>query len=145
MQYYDLKCNWPKIKPHLANKELNAILVIDFNKYTYGRWRTPFKAGMYPDDFETNDWRCERRGRPPQFWRYVEHAACHWIVNFTLKLAMLAEPQKKWRIITTQKHSTVWDGERTLFDFNFQAMGISPAECFLLTRGHELAPGKACA
>src|SRR5215831_19037268 len=39
-------------------------------------------------------------------------------------------PKKPWRIITSVKHSTVWDGDDTLFDFNFQAMGIPPDECF---------------
>ena len=29
-----------------------------------------------------------------------------------------------WRIITSVKHSTLWDGKRLLFDFNFSAMGI---------------------
>ena len=37
---------------------------------------------------------------------------------------------------------TVWDGERLLFDFNFQAMGISPKECFERAFEKELQPGK---
>jgi hypothetical protein len=36
----------------------------------------------------------------------------------------------------------VWDGKSTLFDFNFQAMGISPEECFELARKRELKPGQ---
>jgi hypothetical protein len=52
------------------------------------------------------------------------------LVNFSLELAQLVLPKKPWRIITSAKHSTVWDGDDTLFDFNFQAMGIPPDECF---------------
>jgi hypothetical protein len=63
-------------------------------------------------------------------------------VNFSLRLAMLVEPDKPWRIITSEKHSTVWDGGNTLFDFNFQALGIDPNECFETAFEEELKPGK---
>ena len=67
-------------------------------------------------------------------------AACHWLVNFNLKLATLVEPGRKWRILTSDHHSTVWDGHDTLFDFNYSALGISPKECFLRANTKELAP-----
>jgi hypothetical protein len=35
MKYYDLRKNWRRVKPHLADKELNDILVRDFNKFTW--------------------------------------------------------------------------------------------------------------
>jgi hypothetical protein len=57
------------------------------------------------------------------------YGACHWLVNFNLKLAMLVEPEKPWRIVTSDKHSTVWDGAHTLFEFNFLAFGIPAQEC----------------
>jgi hypothetical protein len=142
MRYYDLKAKWRKVRPHLANEELNKILVRDFNKYTQGHWNKPFQEGKYPRDYENADWSWEHKGREPAYWRYVKHAACHWLVNFTLKLAMLVEPARPWRIITSDLHSTVWDGEETLFDFNYQAMGISPDECFARARHKELPPGK---
>jgi hypothetical protein len=80
----------------------------------------------------------------PRYWDYVKHAACHWLVNFNLRLAELVEPEKKWRIVTSQAHSTVWDGKETLFDMNFSALGADADEAFRLasTRGKELAPGK---
>jgi hypothetical protein len=31
-----------KFQPHLSDLELNEILVRDFNKYTFGRWRKEF-------------------------------------------------------------------------------------------------------
>jgi len=142
MEYYDLKKNWRKVKRHLDHPEVQKILVRDFNRFTWGRWRRKFKPGMLPGDFESCDWQFNHRGRRPAFWRYTKHSACHWLVNFSLRLAERVEPTRAWRIITSDEHSTVWDGDRLLFDFNFQAMGISPQECFDLAYKEELAPGK---
>jgi hypothetical protein len=143
-KYYDLKKKWPKVKRHLNDKTLNDILVMDFNKYTFGRWGDKFTSGQYPTDFESCDWQLSHRGRRPAYWKYTKHAACHWLVNFTLRLAMLVEPDQEWRIITSQRHSTVWNGDDMLFDFNFQALGIAPNECFqsATLKRRELKPGK---
>ena len=67
---------------------------------------------------------------------------CHWLVNFNLRLAMLTEPERLWRIITSGKHSSVWDGEHTLFDLNFLALGIPPDECFEMAYETELPVGR---
>jgi hypothetical protein len=143
MKYYDLKRNWQKVRPHLVDKELDDILVEDFNKYTFGRWRKKFKHGRLPSEFDSCvDWRWSNRGRRPAFWNYTCHLACHWLVNFNLRLAMLVMPNKAWRIITSPRHSTVWDGGDLLFDFNFQAFGIEPNECFNDAFKDELAPGE---
>jgi hypothetical protein len=142
MTYYDLKKNWRRVKPHLTDKKLNDILVRDFNKFTFGRWGQTFAYGNLPCEFESCDWNIDHRGKHPAFWQYVKHAACHWLVNFNLRLAMLVEPEKPWRIITSEKHSTVWDGGDTLFEFNFQAFGIDPNKCFETSFEKELKPGK---
>ncbi len=43
MKYYDLKRHWTKrVEPHLSDPKLQAILVRDFNKFTYGRWKQEF-------------------------------------------------------------------------------------------------------
>lgn len=141
MRYYDLKKNWPKVRRHLNDKELNDILVRDFNRFTYGRWRKKFTYGQFPRDFESCDWDWEIPGRRPAFWRYTKHAACHWIANFTLRLAMLVEPKQPWRIITSEKHTTVWNGKGVIFDFNFQAFGISATHCFESAYEDECPPG----
>jgi hypothetical protein len=131
MRYYDLKKHWTKkIEPHLTNKQLNNILVRDFNKFAFGRWRQPFVHGQYPCEFESCDWDLGHKGPAPRYWKYTKHAACHWLVNFNLKLAMLVAPQRRWRIVTSVGHSTVWDGAETLFEFNFLAFGIPAQECF---------------
>lgn len=132
MQYYPIVRNWSKIKKHLDNKDLNRILNRDFNKFTYGRWREKFPSNKYkfPRDIETSDWEYSIPGRHPEYFNWVKHSACHWLVNFNLKLAQLTEPKGQWRIITSQEHSTVWDGKITLFDFNFSALRIDPNEAF---------------
>ena len=47
-----------------------------------------------------------------------------------------------WHILSGQEHSTVWDGELTLFDMNFSALGLPPQEAFALAWERELKPGK---
>lgn len=143
MRYYDLQRHWTRrIEPQLSDAALNQILVRDFNKYTQGLWGKPFTQGQFPREFESCDWWCEHRGKEPRYWQYVKHAACHWLVNFNLRLAQLVEPARPWRIVTSQEHSTVWDGEQTLFDFNFLALGVPPQECFKLANKRQLKAGK---
>lgn len=146
MAYYDLKKNWTKkIAPHLDNKKLNDTLVRDLNIYTTSRSGWSFVHGEYPGEIDFN-WRNFRKrpGPTPRYCRYVMYGACHWLVNFNLKLAMLVEPGRAWRIVTSDKHSTVWDGAHTLFEFNFLAFDIPPQECFDLAfeNGKVLPPGR---
>lgn len=143
MRYYDLSRNWTKkVMPHLGDAELNAILVRDFNRFTFGRWKKPFKHGQYPRDFESCDWGWDHRGPEPRFWRYVKHSACHWLVNFNLRLATLVQPRRPWRILTSDFHSTVWDGDETVFDFTFLAFGVPPHECFTNADDRRLRVGR---
>ncbi len=142
MRYYPVHKNWREIKPHLENKKVQEVLRRDFNKYTIGRWNEPFKEHETPSVWETLDWRCHRVGRQPDYWRYVCATACHWLVNFNLRLAQQVEPDRKWRIITSKRHSTVWDGKKTLFDLNFIALEVRPKEAFELAYCKELKPGK---
>lgn len=139
MLYFDIQAKWPSLRQQLHDPQLNEILVRDLNKYTYGRWKSRFEPGMYPSRFSSCDWSRSRRGRPPAYLKYVLHGACHWLVNFNLRLASLVSPAT-WRILTSQ-HSTVWDGKETLFDINFFACGIDPDECFSLAseNGDELS------
>jgi hypothetical protein len=144
MRYYDLKKHWSKkVVPHLGDPELNKVLVRDFNKFTFGRWRKRFEPGMYPEQFDGCEWRLSQRGPQPRYWRYVAHSACHWLVNFALRLARLVEPDRPWRIVSSDRHSTVWDGEDLLFDLQFSALGVPPEKCREAVReGEALPPGK---
>ena len=142
MRYYDFRRHWTKrILPHLSDPKLNAILFRDFNKLTQGRWHLRFQPGDLPAKFDACCWRGEHRPPHPRYWAYVAHAACHSLVNFALKLATLAEPQRPWRILTSDRHSTVWDGHFTLFDLNYSALRVDPTECFQLAHHTELPPG----
>ena len=86
MIYYPIQKNWSRrIEPHLTNKRVQATLVRDFNKYTYGRWRQRFLPGMRPTEFESCDWRVTRGGRQPEYFDFVKHGACHWLVGFNLR------------------------------------------------------------
>jgi hypothetical protein len=144
IRFYPFDRHWTKrIMPHLGDEELNDTLVRDFNMYTRGRWRKRFLPGMFPDEFECCDWRREHRGPAPRYWRYVKHGACHWLVNFALRLAMLTEPNRQWRIVTSDKHSAVWDGQRTLFDLQYYSLGLSAADSWAaLSGGHPLRTGE---
>jgi len=149
LTYFDPVKNWRRIKRHIHNEELQQILYDDFSDYLDNRGHPmPYVYGVsVPADFESVDWRCDRgRGRPPKYWDYVRHGACHWLVNFNLKLAMLVEPCRPWRILTSDKHSTVFDGEGVLFDFNMKALSVPVAEAYTLATtapgAKELAPGE---
>jgi hypothetical protein len=142
MTYYPFVKNWRKIKKAINDKRVQDALVKDFNKFTYGRWGQKFTYGQLPAEFESCDWRFGRSGRHPKYWSYVKHAACHWLVNFNLEVAKIVEPEKNWRILTGACHSTVWDGEQTLFDMNFSALDINPNEAFAMANEEELPVGK---
>ena len=140
-----MKKNWRKVKPHLSDPLLNYILVHEVNKFTREQWGKPFTHGKYPADFDCQWWRNGHKGRTIPFHPYMNYVldgASHWLVNFTLRLAMLVEPHREWRIITSEEHSTVWDGRDTLFEFNFQAFGKSPKDCFFAANDDELSPGE---
>jgi hypothetical protein len=136
LRYYPVVENWKKkIAPHQNDKTVRSVLNRDVNKYTIGRWQQTFpddKIGHYPACYESCDWRLYRVGRPPAFWRYVKHAACHWLVNFNLELAIRAEPARPWRILTSPQHSTVWDGGCELFDLNFLALRVPVEDAWRL-------------
>jgi hypothetical protein len=118
IQYYDVPRYWTnRIVPHLGDAELNRVLTSDMDRYA--SW--PFLPVDYPDYCEAVDWRLDHHGREPRFWRYVCAGACHFLVNFALRLASLVEPDQPWRIVTSRGHSTVWNGADQLFEFNYLA------------------------
>ena len=138
LQYYPFTRKWRTVRPHLTDPDFRAVLERDFNKFTFGKWGDLFGPGQFPADFETCAWRSGRA----HYWQFVNHSACHWLVNANLKLAELSEPRRRWRILTSERHSTVWDGELTLFDMNFSALRIQPEYAFEFAYQEELAPGE---
>jgi hypothetical protein len=132
--FYDLTTNWSNVVPHLDDPEANEILARDFSHYTYGRFGIEFDEGKLPCDYEIYDNREHAVSTPP-YWRYVKEGACHWLVNFNLRIANLVLPDRQWRIINSDMHSTVWDGSTTLFDFLGQALFGNADETFDMARG----------
>lgn len=105
------------------------------------------EADLLPSHFEASDWRHNSRQQPrlsrdgdqqiarrecthPTFWGWVCDGACHSLVPLYLWIAQQVEPMTAWRVITSDAHSTVWDGAGRLFDPQFEAMGIEPTETF---------------
>lgn len=114
------------------------------NGYDY----SPGRKVDLPTDYDSCDWRFNGRGpysRQPKFWDYAKHSACHWVADLALYVAMKSSPDTPWRILTSSKHTTVWNGcilDPILFDINFQALGITAEECIkLASSGKELRPG----
>ena len=70
-------------------------------------------------------------GRLPRVPRpCVCGGACHSLAPLYLWIARQAEPTTAWRIISSDAHSTVWDGSGQIFDPILEAMGIEPTEAF---------------
>lgn len=143
-KYFDLESNWTDvIASHLGNAELNEILIRDFSEITLLLWNIPFVSGMYPGMFDRrSSWLPDSPDPQPRYFRYVVQHAAFKLVNFSLKLATLAVPKEKWRIIHSDDHSTVWSGKNLLFDFNLLALGVPADICFDMAYDEELRPGE---
>ncbi len=159
VEYFPIQKHWRKLKPIFESREARSIWWPNMLEYLeqrahqngYNHRLTPeYRARLHlPRDFDSCDWRynCEdRKGRQPRFWDYACHSACHWIVDLCLYVASTAYPDVPWRIVSSSKHSTVWNGDTNnpvLFDVNFLAIGVTPKEALKLAkRGRELKPGK---
>ena len=144
MRYYDVMKNWRKVRRHVDHPDLQRVLVRDMDRYTRGALGKRFLPGMRPLDTDPGDWIYElrKKGRPPAFWQYVRLGACYWLVNFNLLLAQRVEPHRAWRIIESDRHASVWDGEETLFDMNWLAFGVPPDRCFEAAHDEEHPPGR---
>lgn len=142
MKYYDLPRHWTKrVVPHLQDEELQNILFHEFGRFVRDEKGKEFKRGQVPQDFSSLYWTEGRKGRLPAYSAYACMMACHWLVDFNLRLASLVLPEREWRVLTSDEHSTVWDGDKMLFEFNFLLLGIAPQECFASALFLELPPG----
>ena len=92
-------------------------------------WRQTARA-VLSQNSNQDDTKPRRQCADPPFWDWVCGGACHSLVPLYLWVAQQAEPTTPWRIISSDAHSTVWDGGSTLFDPIFEAMGIEPTEAF---------------
>ena len=137
MKFYPVDDNWDLIKTYAEDEDVRQVLYSDFNKYTMVRFERPFGPGQFPADFEDKERLSKYSGNVPEWFRYVKLGASHWTANFSLKVAMRVAPEKRWHITRTLSHSSVWDGENTVFDIYGMAFfqGGAPESFVRAVRG----------
>jgi hypothetical protein len=95
-------------------------LVGDLNKSTSGRWQQCFEVAVL-DPIPG--------ARPASAVWQPPIAASELVRRFVSSgpgLNRGAEPKRTWRIVSSEMHSTCWDGRETLFDLNFEALQVPP-------------------
>ena len=156
IDFYPIQKRWRKLGPIYRSPEAKAIWLPEMMDYQRQRMEDLGVSYPYPEDtselrpadWESCDWRWNqgRRGPQPQFWDYVCHASCHWTANLSLFVAMAAEPDRPWRMVSSCAHTTVWDGAETLWDPQFQALGVSATDAWDRAAGKDdsliLEPGE---
>lgn len=140
IDFYPVQKRWRKVGAIYRSDQARAIWHPELEAFAYSRAEedgyaykpTPWREGLTPSHWDSTDWRwCRgRRGPQPAFWDYVVHAGCHWSCSLNLWVAMRAEPNRPWRIVTSSKHSVVWDGAETLWDLQYQALGVSATDAW---------------
>jgi len=135
--HYNIQKNWKKLKPIYESQECRALwyegcvtyvqskfedhgIEFDPERYTYNFITTP-------SVIESSDWQYGfgKRGRKPAFWQYALAHACHWMAEKDLYIAKKIAPEFDWVIISSEEHTTVFNGIDTIFDTTYNAMGIS--------------------
>lgn len=128
MKFYNVQKNWSKIKPIIETEECKNIWYHDLeissltkaDQFGFDYHQRDYDEVEYPMDYDSCDWRYDSgRGRKPNYYKYVVHGRCHWVVNMNLYTAMKLIPHKEWRIVSGDIHSTVWNGEDMVFDINY--------------------------
>ncbi len=158
--YVNIQKYWRKLKPLFESPEATKIWQRNFVDYYEQRKSNCVKSGhskarepwrlvlSSPSQFDSCDWRYHDQppGPRPRFWDYACHSACHWVADLGMFVATRGFPQMDWCIITSEKHSTVWNGSikyPMLFDINFSAIGVAPDEAWkLATDGGTVWPQK---
>lgn len=152
LRYFPVVKHWKHLRPLYETKAAEFIWRRNMRDYAEQRaLQHKYKHQhdesriQWPIDYNSCDWMCGRIGRPPDFWRFVCHSACHWLVDLNLFAITLAFPFWKWRVVSGDKHSTVWNGELKipiLFDLNFTALEIPPKDAWKMSFGKVLKPGE---
>lgn len=145
IDFYPLQKRWRKVGPIYRSRMAAAIWHPNMEAYAahraaeygYDNRLTPWTPELTPSHYDSCSWRwdCERRGPQPGYWAFTCAAACHWLVDLHLWVAQRAEPSRSWHVVTSDLHSTVWDGEETIWDANFMAMGVSATDAIDMANG----------
>jgi hypothetical protein len=140
MKFYPVVKNWSrKICPHLDNPTLQKVLVSDFNKYTTGRWGKRFRLGAISSRLRELWLEMGCSWQTPKVLSVCESWRLSLASQLQSYIGATRGSEKRMACRNSLIHSTVWDGEHTLFDLNGMALfnGDAP-ECFVLAA---LAPG----
>ena len=141
-EFYPIQSQWRKLKPIYESEKAWQMWYPEMcaylrdcleDEYFVTIPTPPNTPDTWPATFDGCSWRdgTTRRGRYPGYWRFVCHSACHWVANLNLYVATKAEPDRDWKIISSDLHSTVWDvATKTLWETNFLAFGISARETY---------------
>ena len=143
MKYFQIEHHWNELRSIYESDQATEIWydkMQDFGKqkdedYGIKNCRTEIlRPELTPRDYDSVNWRyhLEDGKKEPEFWKYVCHGACHWLINLNLFVAQQYDRTKGWRIVSGKKHSTVWDGKDTLFDANFLALRVSADKAYEL-------------
>ena len=139
--YYPIQRKWRQLRPvferpavlELMHSEMECYAQARAEDYGYKHKPTPFTWSLRPADYDSCDWRWGngRRGPQPGYWAWACVGSCHWVASHNLAVISMLEPDRPWQIATSDKHSTVVDLARELlFDPTFQALGLTPEECW---------------
>lgn len=151
--YFPIVRHWRRLKPLFESDEAERLWranLRDYSEQKAAQHKFKYEHNparyRYPRDHDGCDWRCCRVGRHPEFWNYCCHAACHWLVDMNLHVAMSAYPDVPWCILTQRHHSTIWNGDTerpVLFDLNFLALEVPAKQAWeIASAGRMLKPHK---
>jgi hypothetical protein len=134
MQAYPVKDRLYMFRPHFDNPDVQQVLLRDMNICTMALLGEPFMAFDLPKNFE-HYFACT--------YKFFE--AAEFMVNTNMTVLSLVQPNKQWRIVTSELHSTVWDGAEEVFDPCEEYFG-SACDCFVRAgcqlESRVLAPGE---
>lgn len=95
---------------------------------------------LLPVDVDTCDWRyIKGPGRPPTFFDYCCHGACHWLAVPNLILARLMFPEITWQVASSTFHTTVISTEdKLMFDLNYLALEVPAKQALQILKKDEV-------
>ena len=136
MDYYPLQSRWQRLKHFYRSQEARELWFPSMEAYgAHHIYKWDFREQeryKLPCDYDRCDWRWGRRGRRPHFHDFICSGACHWLASLSLWAAYTADPWRDWRIVSSELHSTVWDGDKTIFDTNFIGLEVPVEECWAM-------------
>jgi hypothetical protein len=143
IRFYDIQANWRRLRDLFYSKynlydlyiRMESFEKLRKEEYGYEYKPREFTLDLRPVFYDYYSWRSRRnkRGRMPAFWDFACQSACHWVNAWAMEcICSEMYTEFRWRLVTSDKHTTIWDGDKTLFDINFLALGISPEEAWEL-------------